>query len=187
MMLERTDEADGNNRDAELLCDAKATILKSADGAIARALCLRKNNQASATVNRILRQAPHAFEVGGTANIGHGHIPKALHQPAVGRDPEVRFEFPAADILWNGAVQNERIKEIDVIDHEEAGALRIEARGAVNFNAGAGKISDAAAETPLQPVVLAGIKKDAEEHESRSHDEKVQDDENPDKPAAQRQ
>src|SRR4029077_5983739 len=143
--------------------------------------------QTGAAVDGVVRQSPHALEVGGATDIRHGHIAETLHQPAVSRDFGVRFEFPAADILRNGAVQNEGIEDIDVIDHEKTGAPGVETRRTVNFYADAGQKDDAAAKTPLEPVVLAGIQKDAEEHESRRREEEMEDADEPEKRTAQRE
>src|SRR6202790_4741340 len=99
MMLDGTDQADGHDRDAELLRDAEATFLESINVAVARALRFRKNDEARPAVDGVLREAPHALEIGRTAHVRDGDVAEALHQPAIGRNFEVRFQLPAADIL----------------------------------------------------------------------------------------
>jgi len=99
----------------------------------------------------------------------------------------VGFEFPTAHELRNGAVENKGVEDVDVIDHEERGALGIEVGRANDFDAGAGEISDAAAKGALQPVVLAHVEKNIEEDESGRSDEEVDEAENPEHSAAQRE
>jgi hypothetical protein len=57
----------------------------------------------------------------------------------------------------------------------------------VNFDADAGQVGDAAAESPLEPVVFADIQKDAKEHESRRREEEMEDADEPEKRTAQRE
>src|SRR5258705_65046 len=126
VMLERADQAYGDDRDSELLGEAEAAVLEFVDVTVAGAPGFGKNDEAGAAINGVLGEAPHAFEVRGAAHIWHGNIAETLHEPTVGGDLEMRLEFPAAHELRNGAIKDERIKEVDVIDHEEAGAMRIE-------------------------------------------------------------
>jgi len=127
MMLEGADEADGNDGDADLLREAETAVLEFVDVAVAGALGLGKNDEAGAAVDGVLREAPHALDVGGAARIRDGDIAEAFHEPAVGGYFEMGFKFPAARELRNRAIEHERIENVDVIDHEEAGALGIEA------------------------------------------------------------
>src|SRR5256885_3593995 len=83
------------------------------------------------------------------------------------------FELPAAYELRNGAVENEGVENIDVIDHEEGGAVRIETGRAADFYPSSGEKGDTAAESSLEPVVLAHIEKNIEKDEKRRGDEKV--------------
>ena len=115
VMLKRADDADGNNGHAELLRDAKSAILEFINVADARALGLREDDQTCSRINGCLCQAPHAFQIRGAPHIGNGNVAKALHEPAVRGNLEVRFQFPATDKLRNGAVQHEGVKEIDMI------------------------------------------------------------------------
>lgn len=160
MMFERADQADGNDGEAQLLSDAEAAILEFVDMAVTSALGFGKNDQAGAGVDGVLREAPHALEVGRAADVGDWNIAETFHQPTIGGNFEMRLELPTADELRNGAIEDEWVEEIDVVDHEEAGALRIEAGGATNFNSGTGEKGDAAAEIALQPVVFARIQED---------------------------
>ena len=43
-VLEGADEADGNDRNAELLSDAEAAVLEAVDAAVASTFRLRKND-----------------------------------------------------------------------------------------------------------------------------------------------
>src|SRR5712675_1171112 len=121
VMLERTDQAYGDDGDAELLGETEAAILEFVDVTVAGALGFRKNDEAGAAIDGVLREAPHSLDIGRAADVGHRNIAETLHEPAVGGNLEMRLEFPAAYELRNGAIENEGIKEIDVIDHEEAG------------------------------------------------------------------
>src|ERR1700693_6065441 len=96
VMLEGTDEADGNDGDAELLREAEAAVLEFVDVAIARALGFGKNDEAGAAIGGVLREAPHALDVGRAAHVGDGDVAETLHEPAVGGDFEMGFELPAA-------------------------------------------------------------------------------------------
>ena len=58
-----------------------------------------------------------------------------------------------------------------MIGHKERSLVDIEAGGAADLDLRAGKKRDAAAETALQPIMLARIEEDAEKDE-RWHDEK---------------
>src|SRR6267154_2707881 len=126
VMLEGADQAYGDDGDAELLRETEAAVLEFVHVAVAGALGFRKNNKAGAAIHRVLREAPHAFDVGSATYVGDGNIAETLHEPAISGDLEMRFELPSANELRNGAVQNEGVEHVDVIDHEEAGALRIE-------------------------------------------------------------
>src|SRR5580692_11184572 len=110
MMLAGTDQAHGHNRDAELLRHAEAALLKVINVAVAGALRFRKNDQARPAVDSVLREAPHALEIGRTANVGNRHVAKALHEPSIRRNLEVGFQLPAADVLRDRAIQHEGIK-----------------------------------------------------------------------------
>src|ERR1700737_442068 len=135
----------------------------------------------------VLGEAPHSLEIGGAAHVGDGDVAETLHEPAVGGDFEMGLEFPTADELRNGAVENERIEEVNVVDHEEACAVGIEAGGAANLNAGTGEKSDTAAEGALKPVVLAHVQKNVEKNENGHGNEKMQEAESPEYGAAHRQ
>src|SRR5882762_1386559 len=126
VMLERADQAYGDDRDSELLGEAEAAILEFVDVTVAGTLGFRKNDEACAAIDGVLREAPHSLDIGRAADVGHRNIAETLHEPAIGGNLEMRFKFPAAHELRNGAIENEGVKEIDVIDHEEAGAMRIE-------------------------------------------------------------
>src|SRR6266404_3223983 len=115
VMLEGSHQADGHDGDAELLRNAKAAVLELIHVAVACTLGFRKNDQAGAAVNGVLRQPPHALEVRRAANVWHGNIPEALHQPAIRWNLEMRFQLPATDELRNGAVEHERIENIDMV------------------------------------------------------------------------
>src|SRR5580704_1496826 len=165
MMLDGSNQADGNNGNAELLRDAEAAFLECIHVAVARALGFRKNDEACPAVDGVLREAPHAFEIGRTADVGYRNITKAFHQPAIRRNLEVRFQFPPTNVLRDGAIENKRVKQIDVVHHEEAGALRIEPRRAHYFYARARNKYDPAAEAALQPVVLVRVQENSQENE----------------------
>lgn len=184
MMVDGTNQADRDNRNAQLLRHAETTVLELINVAIATALRFRKNDQAGAAVDGVLREPPHALEIGRTAHIRDRNISEALHEPAIGGDFEVGFQFPATDVLRDGAIQHERIKEIDVIHHEEAGAVRIETGRANYLQARSREKNNAAAEAALKPVVPVGVQEDSEEDESWCDQEEVQAAQNPEKRAA---
>src|SRR5271169_5817065 len=105
-MVKRADQTNGDDRYAQLLCQTESTLFEIVHVAIAGALPLGKNNQTGAVVNSFLRHAPQALQVLRTADIRHGHISKPFHEPAVDRNSEMRFQLPAADQLWDGAIQH---------------------------------------------------------------------------------
>ena len=84
------------------------------------------------------------------------------------------FEFPATHELRDHAVEEKRIEDVDVIDHEEAGAVGIECRVALALNLGAGKENDAAAEAALKPVVFTRIEKNRQKYQSRRSNKEMQ-------------
>src|SRR4029077_10540870 len=167
VMLEGADEADGDDGDAELLRETEAAVLAFVDVTVAGTLGFGKDDEAGAAVDGVLREAPHTLDVGGAAHVGNGNVAETLHEPAVGGDLEMGLEFPAAHELRDGAVEDEGIEDVDVIDHEERGALRIEAGGADDLHAGTGEKGDAAAKGALQPIVLAHVQKNIEKNEKR--------------------
>src|SRR6266446_3520660 len=187
VVLEGADEADRSDGDAELLGEPEAAVLELVDAAIAGAFGFGENDEAGAAVDGVLGEAPHALDVGGTAHVGDGDIAETLHEPAVGGNFEMRFQFPSAHELRNGAIKDEGVENVDVIDHEEAGALWIEAGGPDDLHACSGKKSDTAAESALQPVVLAHIEENVEEDEKRRGDEEMDEAENPESGAAPRE
>jgi hypothetical protein len=89
--------------------------------------------------------------------------------------------------LWDGAIEQERIKQIDVIDHEKTGALRIETRRTYNFYPRTGKKYDPAAEATLKPVVFVRIQENSQKNEKRRDHEKMYAAQKPEKRTAQRQ
>ena len=187
VMLEGADQADGHDGDTELLREAKAAVLKFVDVTGASALGFRKNDEAGAAVDGVLGEAPHALDVGRAAHVGNGNIAETLHVPTVGGDFEVGFQFPTAHELRDSAVKHERVEDVYVIGHEEGRAVGIETRRANDLHACAGKEGDATAEGALQPVVLAHIEEDVEEHKKRRGDEEMHQAEGPENDAAQRE
>src|SRR5436309_61507 len=187
VMLKRAYDTHWHDRNAELLRHAETAVLELIHAPVARPFGLRKNNQAGAPTDGILREPPHAFQIRRAPHIRDRHIAEALHQPAVRRNFEVRFQFPSADELRDGAVQHERVEKIDVVGHEEAGPLRIETGGPHYFHSRARQKSDAAAERALQPIVFARIQKNSQDYQHRRNNEKMQDAEKPKYGAADRQ
>src|SRR5713226_9105523 len=82
VMLERPHQTHRYDRNPKLLCDAEATVLKFIQSPVARALGFRKNNQAGAPIDGVLRQPPHTLQIRRPPHIRHRHVAKALHQPA---------------------------------------------------------------------------------------------------------
>src|SRR5207247_1051160 len=81
--------------------------------------------------------------------------------------------------------KQERIENIDVIRHEEVRPVGIETRRAASLDTRTRKKHDAAAEAALEPIVLAGVKKDSQKHEQRGNKEEVQAAEDPENRATQ--
>src|SRR5256886_11493635 len=187
VMLKRAYDTHWHDRNAELLRHAEPAILELIHAPVARPFGLGKNNQAGATIYCILGQPPHALQIRRAPHIGNRHVAETLHQPAVRRNLEVRFQFPPPDELRDGAVQHERIEKIDVVGHEEAVPLRIETRRPHYFHPCARQKSDAAAERALQPVVFARIQKNSQDYQHRRNNEKMQDAEKPKYGAVDRQ
>src|SRR5882672_11693377 len=179
VMLKGPHQAYGHDRNAELLRHAEPAVLELIHSPVARPFRLRKNNQARASIDGILRQPPHALQVRRTPHIRYRHVTEALHQPAVGGNLEVRFQLPPPHKLRNRAVQHERIEKIHVVGHEEARPAGIKTGRANYFQARAGQKCDPTAKRSLQPIVLAGIEKNPQEHQRRRNDEKMQPAESP--------
>src|SRR5258708_1176385 len=187
VMLERSHQTHRYDRNPKLLRDAEATVLKFIQSPVARALGFRKNNQAGAPIDSVLRQPPHTLQIRRPSHIRHRHVAKALHQPAVRGNLEVRFELPSPHKLRNRAVQHERIEKVDVVAHEETRPAGVETSGTQHFHACARQKSDPPAKRPLQPIMFARIEKNSQEHQGGRHDEKMQSAQDPKKCAADRQ
>src|SRR6266852_5036081 len=63
VMLKGTHQTHRHDRNPQLLRDAEATVLKFIQSPVARALGFRKDNQASAPIDSVLRQPPHALQI----------------------------------------------------------------------------------------------------------------------------
>src|SRR5216684_424390 len=187
VMLKRTHQTHRYDRNPELLRNAEATVLKFIQSPVARALGFRKNNQAGAPIDSVLRQTPHTLQIRRPSHIRHRHVAKALHQPAVRRNLEVRFQLPSPHKLWNRAVQHKRIEKVDVVAREETRPAGVETRGTHHFHARARQKSNPPAKRALQPIVLAHIEKNPQKHQRGRHDEKMQPAQDPKKRAADRQ
>src|SRR6267154_1786449 len=179
VVLERSHQADGYDGNAKLLRHAEAAVLKLVHVTVARALGFRKNNQAGAAVDSFLCQPPHAFQIRRPPHIRNRYVAEALHQPPVRRNLEVRFQLPSAHQLRDGAIQHERIEEIDMVDHEKRSARSIEAGRPPDLDPHAGKKRDAPAKGALQPIMFAGIQENAEKDEHRHNGEEMQAAEDP--------
>ena len=116
VMLERPHQADRHDGNPQLLRHAETAVLKLVHVPVACALRFRKNNQACTLFDGVLRQPPHALQIRRPPYIRNRNVAKALHQPPVRRNLEVRFQLPPAHQLRNRAVQHERIEQIDVVD-----------------------------------------------------------------------
>jgi len=187
VMLKGSHETDGYDGNAELLRDAEAAVLELIHVAIARPLGLGKNNQAGAAIHGVLREPPHALQIGRAPDIRHRDVAEALHQPAVRRNLEMGFQLPSADKLRDRAVKHEGIEKIDVIGHEERSAVGIEAGSSADLDLRAGKKHDPAAEGALQPIMFASIQEDAEQDEQWHNEKEMQDADDPKNRAAEHQ
>src|SRR6266699_2677537 len=187
VMLKGAHQTYRHDRNAKLLRHAQAAVLKLTHLPVARPPGLRKNDQAGAAVDRVLREPPHPFQIRRPPHIRDWDVAEALHQPAVRRNLEVGFQLPSAYKLRDGAVQHERIEEIDVVGHEKGRPLGIETAGAAGLDLRAGKKCDAPAETALQPIMLARIQKDAEKDQQRHNKKEMQTAEDPQDRAAYHQ
>ena len=78
----------------------------------------------------------------------------------------MRFKLEPAKKLRDRGVQHKRIEQIDVIDQEETGARRIEARRPVDNKFGAREFHCDAAEHSLRTVVLARIDKNPQQYQA---------------------
>src|SRR5208337_2616573 len=105
-------------------------------------------------------------------------------QPAVNRNAEVRFQLPTAHELGNGAIQDERVKQIDVVHHEETSAMRVEAWGSFHLYLCARKEGDAPAKSALQPIMLPLVQNHREGDQYRRGNQKMQPAHSPKKNAA---
>src|SRR6266852_1045802 len=186
VVLERPHQAHRHDGNPELLRHPEAAVLELIHVPVARPLGFRKNNQAGAAVDGVLRQPPHALQIRRPPHVRNRHVPEALHQPAVRRNLEVRFQFPSAHKLRDGAVEHEGIEKIDVIDEEKARPAGVEACGTDDFHSRARQESDACAQAALEPVMLARIEKNPQEHQQRRNKEKMQSAQNPKNGAAHR-
>src|SRR5260370_3010197 len=163
-MVKGADQAGRNDRNSQLLCQAKSALFEVVHVYVARSLALGKNDQAGAAVDRLLSHAPQALKVSGISDVWHRYISKALHEPAVNGNAEMRFQLPAANQLRNGAVQHEGIKQIDVVDHENTGALRVKSRRPVHHYFRAGKITRPSAKDPAPASLLFPVQDQGKAH-----------------------
>src|SRR6266852_1318463 len=186
VVLKGAHQTDGYDGNSKLLRHAEPAILELIHSPVARPLGFRKNNQAGAPVEGILREAPHSLHVRRPPHIRNGHIAEALHQPAVRGNLEVGFQLPAAHKVRNGAIKQKGIKEIDVIDEEKACPAGVEAGGTDCFHSRPRQKSDTSAEAALEPIVFAGIDKNPQKHQHRRNHEKMQPAEDPKNGAADR-
>src|SRR6266702_4684786 len=186
VMLKGAHQTYRHDRNAKLLRHAKAAVLKLTHLPVARPPGLRKNDQAGAAVDRVLREPPHTFQVRRPPHIRDWDVAEALHQPAVRRNLEMGFQLPSAHKLRDRAVQHKRVEKVDVIGHEETCPQGVETAREAQLDLRAGKKRDAFAEGALQPIVFAGIEKNSQEHQRRRHDEKMQAAEYPQNRAADR-
>src|ERR1700689_3042800 len=69
----------------------------------------------------------------------------------------MRFEFEAAKELWNGRVNHERIKNVDVITNKDARPLGIKAQRAMDFKSHSDETQNIAEENALRQVILSRI------------------------------
>src|SRR6516164_52015 len=184
-MVDGTYQAHRHNRHAELLRQAESSFFKLRDAAISCPLRLGKNDQAGASVDRFLRHPPKPFQIFGAAHVRDGHIAEALHQPAINRDLEMRFQFPAAHHLWNRAVQHERVKDIDVVDHENRSFLCVEPCRHLRDDFRAGEKCDPAAKPSLQPVMFSRIEYHGQGNQYGHDNQEMQPTHSPQKDAAQ--
>src|SRR6266478_4541632 len=183
----RSHQAHRRDRNPQLLRHPEAAVLELIHVPVARPLGFRKNNQAGAAVDGVLRQPPHALQIRRPPHIRNRHVPKSLHQPAVCRDLEMRFQLPSAHKLRDGAVEYEGIEKIDVVDEEKARPAGVEAGATDDFHSRPRQKSDAGAQAALEPIVFARIQKNPQEHQRRRHKEKMQSAQNPKNGAAHRQ
>src|SRR5260370_20991983 len=167
----RTNRAEGT---PDSRGDGEAPFLKLSPRPFPLLLGFGKNDEAGPAVDGILREAPHALQIRRPPHIRNGDIAESLHQPAVSRNLEVRFQLPSPHKLRNGAVEHKRIEEIDVIRHEESSSVGVEAGGAADFDLRAGKKRNAPAETALQPIMFARIQENAEKKEQRNNEKEIE-------------
>src|SRR6202035_3246417 len=81
----------------------------------------------------------------------------------------MRFKLQAAEELRNRGVEHERVEQIDVIDKEEAGALRIKSRSAPHDQLCPRELHCDSTKHTLCAVVLARIDENAEQHKESAH------------------
>src|SRR6266849_1572499 len=184
VMLKGTHQTHRYDRNPQLLRDSEATVLKFIQSPVARALGFRKNNQAGAPIDSVLRQPPPTLQIRRPSHIRHRHVAKALPQRAVRGNLEMRFQLPSPHKLRNRAIQHKRIEKVDVVAHEETRPAGVETSGTQHFHACARQKSDPPAKRPLQPIVFARIEKNPQEHQRRRNDEKMQSAQDPKKCAA---
>jgi len=74
----------------------------------------------------------------------------------------MRFEFEAAKELWNGRINHERVKNVDVITNKDTCPLGIKARRAMDFKSHSAETQNIAEENALRQVILSRIYKNRE-------------------------
>ena len=152
-------------------CCAKpeAAVLEFVQMTVAGAFGFRKNDQAHAAVDGFLGQPPQPLQILRAAYIWNRHVAEALHQPAINRNFEMRFQLPAAHQLRYRAVENERIEQVDVVHHENASSLLVESGRPLRHHLCTRKEGNSPAQAALQPIMFARIQNDREPDQDR-HD-----------------
>ncbi len=182
---ERVHEAHGGDRDLQMDRHPEDAVLERPDAAVERPASLGEDQEARPAFDRLAGEPVGALQARGGARVRDGDVPEPLHEPAVDRDPEVRFELKAAEVPWHRAVEHERVEDVHVVAREEACELRVEPGRDVEDDARSGETDDAL-RAEADEGLDAAPAEDLREHEDRGDDDaEVEDAHRPEHRAAQ--
>ena len=123
--LKRTDEAHRQDWVFEFLSHHEDAVVELADFAVARAGSFGQNHQVDAAIERFLGESKDFAHIGRVLFDGDGDVTVDLHEQAIHRNLEMRFQLHPARKLLRGKIDHERIEDVDVVGDDDVRPLGI--------------------------------------------------------------
>src|SRR3984885_484490 len=168
-----TDDAHRHDGNSEFLREIEHSFLEFVHEPVARARSFRERDQADIGVKSGLRALRHDLEALAGGRVRYSHVAEPAHDPPVDWQFEMRLELEAADELRTRGVDYEWVENIHMVADEDACPRRVEARRPAHFELHRRQPHDVAKKSPVDPVVLAAIQRQAGEHDDEPAQEKV--------------